>query len=267
MFFMKAWFNQYPLILFFALVFTITWGLWIPATLTKLNGGVSPFGPDQSLGQLGRWAPGLIAMLVTLILAGKQALKTLLWPLGIWRVAIGWYVLAIFIQPMLFLLSKWLDGLLGNTYVVESPLASLPYPIAFVIPIVILSSLPGSFAEELGWRGFALPRLQEKDNAVIASIVLALAWGVWHVPSLLYFGETQPLPILFAVINFVPVTILYTLLYNNTKGSLLLVTLLHVGQQLSNNFLGIIPTMTDDILMWVVAIFLIALYGTQLGKE
>jgi membrane protease YdiL (CAAX protease family) len=109
--------------------------------------------------------------------------------------------------------------------------------------------------------------LQEKANAVIASIVLALAWGVWHVPSLLYFGETQPLPILFAVINFVPVTILYTLLYNKTRSSLLLVTLLHVGQQLSNNFLGIIPTMTDDILMWVVAVSLIALYGTQLGKE
>lgn len=102
---------------------------------------------------------------------------------------------------------------------------------------------------------------------MIASIVLALAWGVWHVPSLLYFGETQPLPILFAVINFVPVTILYTLLYNKTRSSLLLVTLLHVGQQLSNNFLGIIPTMTDDILMWVVAVSLIALYGTQLGKE
>ena len=264
---MKTWFKQFPLILFFMLVFALTWGLWIPATLTKFNGGVSPFGPDQSLGQLGRWAPGLIAMLVTLILAGKQALKALFQPLGIWRVSFGWYVLAMFIQPLLFLVSRWLDGLLGNTYVIESPLASLSYPITFVIPIVILSSLPGSFAEELGWRGFALPRLQERNNAVVASIVLALAWGVWHVPSLLYFGETQPLSILFAVINFVPVTILYTLLYNNTKGSLMLVTLLHVGQQLSNNFLGVIPTMTDDILMWVVAITLIALYGTQLGKE
>ena len=264
---MKTWFKQFPLILFFMLVFALTWGLWIPATLTKFNGGVSPFGPDQSLGQFGRWAPGLIAMLVTLILAGKQALKGLFQPLGIWRVSFGWYVLAMFIQPLLFLVSRWLDGLLGNTYVIESQLASLSYPITFVIPIVILSSLPGSFAEELGWRGFALPRLQERNNAVVASIVLALAWGVWHVPSLLYFGETQPLSILFAVINFVPVTILYTLLYNNTKGSLMLVTLLHVGQQLSNNFLGVIPTMTDDILMWVVAITLIALYGTQLGKE
>jgi hypothetical protein len=68
---MKTWFKQFPLILFFMLVFALTWGLWIPATLTKFNGGVSPFGPDQSLGQLGRWAPGLIAMLVTFKTRGK----------------------------------------------------------------------------------------------------------------------------------------------------------------------------------------------------
>lgn len=255
-----------PLPIFFILTFIITWTMWISATLTKANGGTSILAPDNPVGQLGRWAPGLVAIILTGILAGGKAISGLFRPLKIWRVNIGWYLFALFFQPALFFIAKNIDAILGNSYVVESPLttvAGAQAPIAFVIPVVIISALPGAFMEELGWRGFALPRLQSKNTALIASVILGIIWGLWHIPSLLYFGQTDVLSITLAVVNTIPVVILFTWLFNNTKGSLLLVTLFHASTQYSNNFLGTIPTQTANIIVWLVAIIVVVITGAE----
>ena len=263
----KNLFPNHPVASFFLVAFLITWALWIHAITTKSSGGIWIFAPDQFLGQLARWSPGIAAILVTLVLAGKQGLKSLFQPLGIWRVHIGWYALALLLQPALFFAGRLIDGWLSKSYQIASPFASFSYPLAFVIPVVIISAFPGSFAEELGWRGFALPRMQAKAGPLIASIVLALLWGAWHIPNMVYFGETQVLQFALAAFSFIPVTILYTWVYNNTKGSLLLVTLFHVGQQFSNNFLGILPTLTDDALMWLAAIVVLLTQGVKLQNR
>jgi len=249
--------------IFFILTFAITWTMWFPAALTKLNGGASILGPDNPIGQLGRWAPGIAAIILTTIIAGKQGIGALFRPLKVWRVNIGWYLVALFYQPLLFFFAKWIDSLFGNIYEVVSPLTTVEGPIFFVGLAVVISAIPGAFMEELGWRGFALPRLQIKNNALIASIILGLLWGAWHIPSLIFFGETNTLNIIWSVANFIPVTILFTWLYNNTQGSLLLVTLFHASIQYSNNFLGVIPTETANIVNWLVAIVIMAVFGLK----
>lgn len=250
-------------LLFFLLTFALTWSMWIPATFTKASGGTSILGPDNPVGQLGRWAPGIVAILLVGLTAGKGGIGALFRPIKIWRVNIGWYAFALLFQPVLFFVAKWVDGLFGIHYLVESPLAAtqLPYPVAFVIPSIVISAIPGAFMEELGWRGFALPRLQVKNTALIASVILGLVWGLWHVPSMIFFGEQSALNISVAIINFIPGTILFTWLFNNTRGSLLLVTLFHASTQYSNNFLGVIPTQTANILTWLVAIAVVLFTG------
>lgn len=260
--------NSLPI--FFILTFAITWLMWFPAVLTKLNGGASILGPDNPVGQFGRWAPGIAAIILTGIIAGKQGIGTLFRPLKIWRVNIGWYLVALLYQPLLFLFAKWIDSLFGNTYEVVSPLASvnIDAPIIFVIIGIIISAIPGAFMEELGWRGFALPRLQIKNNALIASVILGLIWGAWHIPSMVFFGETDTLNIIWSVVNFIPLTILFTWLFNNTQGSLLLVTLFHASAQYSNNFLGTVPTETANIVTWLVAIVILFVFGMKnLSKD
>jgi len=264
---MKTWLKNNSLVLFFALTFFITWSLWIPALIVKINGGISVLGPDHPIGQFGRWAPGIAAIVVALFLNGKQGVRSLFRPLSIWRVHIGWYVVALFFQPAVFFVARLVDGLLGNTYQVTSPITSVPYPLAFVIPISIITAFPGAFAEELGWRGFALPRLQDKVNALTASVVLAFVWGIWHLPSIMYSGQSQTWGLVIAVLNFVPITILFTWVYNNTKGSLLLVTLLHIAQQLTNTLLGLIPSATDEILMWLFAGVVVLFFGNEFRKS
>ena len=251
--------------IFFILTFTLTWAMWVPATLNKLNGSASILGPDNPIGQIGRWAPGIAAIILTAIIAGKQGVGALFRPLKIWRVNIGWYLFALFFQPGLFFVSKLIDSVMGNTYDVVSPLASvhIDAPFIFIIIGVIVSAIPGAFMEELGWRRFALPILQTKNNALMASIILGLIWGIWHIPSMIFFGGTNALSILWAVVNFIPVTILFTWLFNNAQGSLLLVTLFHASQQYSNNFLGTIPGGTADIITWLVAIVVLMITGAN----
>jgi membrane protease YdiL (CAAX protease family) len=250
------------LVAFFILTFILTWAMWIPATLTKLNGGASILGPDR-VGQFGRWMPGIVAVILTGIIAGKQGVGALFRPLKIWRVNIGWYLLALLFQPVLFVVAKLIDSLFRKTYEVTSPLTTIDAPIVFVIPVVIISAIPGAFMEELGWRGFALPRLQNKNNALIASGILGLIWGIWHIPSMMFFGETNGLNIGLAVLNTIAPTILFVWLFNNTRGSLLLVTLFHASQQYSNNFLGTIPSGTADIITWLVAVIVLIITGAS----
>jgi len=251
------------LLYFFILTFLITWSMWFPAALTKLGGGTSMLGPD-GLGQFGRWAPGIVAIILTSFSAGKKGIGALFRPLKIWRVNTGWYLFALLFQPILFFIAKWIDVLLGNIYEVNSPLTTgVDAPIAFVIPVVIITAIPGAFIEELGWRGFALPRLQNKNTALVASIILGSIWGVWHIPSMLYFGETNGLTIGLAVLNTIPLAILFTWLFNNTQGSLLLVTLFHASLQYSSNFLGTIPSGTADIITWLVAIIVLIITGAN----
>jgi membrane protease YdiL (CAAX protease family) len=257
--------KRYSPVAFFLLVFAITWALWLPAAMTKLQGGTSLLGPDSPVGQLARWSPGLAAILLSAMLAGVQGVRKLFCPLGIWRVHMGWYLVALLIQPALLFAARWIDDLSGNSSPVVSPLASVSGPLAFVIPVMVLFAVPGSFAEELGWRGFALPALQSRVTAVIASLIIALFWGVWHLPLWLYAGQSGIFEIVLRILNFIPVSILFTWIYNNTRGSLLLVTLLHLSQQLTFAFWGI-PSLTGDMLMWLVAVALVIVYGTHLQK-
>lgn len=259
--------------LFFILTLAISWLAWVPAALAKLNGEPSLFAPEGFIGgALARWMPGIVAVLLALYLGGKVELAALLRPLKTWRVGLGWYLFALLFQVGLFFLARLVDGIRGINPEVVSPLVSVygAEMAALMTPALILSALPGAFAEELGWRGFALPRLQQKTSPLVASLLIAFIWGVWHLPLLVYFGEVPPNDVIgmsIVVLNFVPITLLYTLLYHRTQGSLLLVTLFHLGQQFANNLLGTWPTMTDELITWVLALGVLYLYRKEFLRQ
>lgn len=262
---LSNWITRYQVLLFFLLTLAMSWAIWIPATIAKLHGETTGLAPEGLVGGIARWTPGLIAILLAFLGSGKIGIGKLFQAIKIWRVGLFWYIFALLFQIVIFYMGKTLDTLLGNPYEVISPLNSVyGSQAAIMTPIVILFAFPGAFAEELGWRGYVLPRLQNNLNALLSSITVGIFWGAWHIPLLIYFGDLRANDLsgyLLAVVNIVPVAILYTWIYNNTKGSLLLVTLFHIGQQLSNNLLGILPTYSGDILMWIVAVIIISIEG------
>jgi uncharacterized protein len=94
------------------------------------------------------------------------------------------------------------------------------------LPLLIL----GPLSEELGWRGYALDRLQTRWNALASSLIIGLVWSLWHLPLFLIPGTSQHemgVPFIGFLIKLTSSSVLYTWLYNNTQRSLWSAILLH----------------------------------------
>jgi CAAX protease family protein len=208
--------------LFFALAFAITWGLQLPALLAKAR--IIEGAPDRFmvLVGLGAFGPMLAAMIAAR--AEGTGLKALFGPLGAWRVGARWYLAALALPGGIFVLAAAAWNGLGHA----EPLVYLPDNAAYLAAAVVFP-----FGEEVGWRGFALPRLMTKMGPLAASAVIGVVWTFWHVPMLTLQGVR---PLLYCA--FVPFmvggSVLFTWIYRHTRGSLLLAVLTHVGAHLNN---------------------------------
>lgn len=131
---------------------------------------------------------------------------------------------------------------------------------------LILVNLARGFGEETGWRGFALPRLQTRWSALTSSLVLGLVWALWHFhpANINILGE---FPVLYVLI-VIPATIIFTWLYNNTDGSLLLAIVFHMMLDVAEYIVplglyegDIIKLTINAIMNWIMAVLLIILFG------
>lgn len=105
-------------------------------------------------------------------------------------------------------------------------------PIVLLVPVFIGVLFQAGLAEEIGWRGFALPRLQGRHNALISSLILGVLWALWHYHPLNWSLIGPVLPLHFAAV--VCMTVIVTWVYNNTSGSLLLAVLFHTASNTSD---------------------------------
>lgn len=115
-----------------------------------------------------------------------------------------------------------------------------------LIGYLVYTFFSGPLSEEAGWRGFALPRLQQRYSALTSSLILGVLWTFWHVPIYFLPDATMiPLPIFLPMT--VALTILFTWVYNNTGGSLVATVLMHFFFNFSGAFLaghlGLMPPM------------------------
>ena len=178
--------------------------------------------PNAFFSILGVASPTLAAV-VTLFILREDAGAQLFKPLFQWRTPPFWALIAIGAPLLLALLAAILINLVSN--VPDGFLAAVPWA---SFPGIFIGRLVVNVWEEIGWRGFALPRLQMRVNGLIASLIIGLLWGGWHLP--LYVGSETgqaELPFLLLMANTVLISVVYTWLYNNTRGSLLFVTLFH----------------------------------------
>jgi len=124
-----------------------------------------------------------------------------------------------------------------------------------MVPVALVFTVPNSLGEELGWRGYALPRLQTKYGALAATLILGAFWGVWHVPMWLAWQavDLSPVPIIIKSAHIIPVAAIFTWLFNRSGGSLLLVCLFHASMAAKGYLLPKLPTPTELILVWSLA--------------
>ena len=265
--------KRHPLALYFSLTFCLSWFFWIPGALLFAGTGQAEsllnsrvFILLQTLGAAG---PSLAAIFVVRSLYGRQKLNELFGRFKKWKVGKGWYLVSIFMVPLIALASIGVRGLAGSesfTLPAESPLGQTLDDIGLLglvlsLPVIFVSQLFTSpLLEELGWRGFALPMLQDKFNALGSSLILGLIWGAWHLPLILAYGDN----ILAYLALMIAHTILMSWVFNSTGGSLLIALLFHASLNVSLNVLAIERQDVIQLLLtWAVVALVVVRYGGQ----
>ncbi len=251
--------SKRPVVWFYILAFGIAWLGWIPAVLGSR--GVAPFDASyfQLLLILPAIAPALAAVIVTRATDGSAAGGALFGALVRWRIDPAWYVVAIFGPLVLLFAGRIVTDALRLADVPPVPQGE---PVTLTVAALITSLLANPW-EEVGWRGFALPHLQRRHTALIATLIIGVLWGLWHLPVFFWIGNPMSAyPFLPWFAGTVAVALIYTWLYNSAAGSLLPVTLFHVAL----NTLGVVITgvsVTALAIVYVlVALVLIVLFGS-----
>jgi membrane protease YdiL (CAAX protease family) len=270
----RATTSAFPL-KFVLVAFAFTWFFWLLAMLEARDLISSLPVPAVFFGAFG---PAVAAVVITAQESGRAGLRSLLSRIVRWRVAPFWYGVA-FLGPIVVqLFAMALHVVLGG---------QPPDPLAMVgaLPTVLVTFvymlIQVGIGEEVGWRGYALPRLQSGYGALLSSVILGVIWTLWHLP--LFFNPATGYsitPLWVFLIFMLPVSILITWVFNSTGGSVLIIMILHAMLNASTSPLWrAIPDystreatttavvthlyLVQAAVLWVAAVAVVLVYGSR----
>lgn len=258
-------FKRHPLIIFFLLAFLIPWLIW-GTTIAQSRGLLSFHIPSALVFWIGL---NLATYIAAALSGGWEAVKDVFSRIIRWRFHPVWYLIALLITAVMSLASIAIHRTLGGSHQIgvlmtaDKILPSLLFQIFFFV-----------FTEETAWRGFALPRLQAKYNALTSSLILGVLWGLWHFPLTLIPDTFQSMtPFTGFVLSTIATSILMTWLFNHSRGSVLLAGIFHAAADVAIPYSNV---MTGDLRMfwifiaiqWVVVVVIVLSEGaTYLSRK
>jgi membrane protease YdiL (CAAX protease family) len=260
--------NQNSPWLFFMLTFFWSWFFWIPVII---HGNDILSFPTVMLLAAGGLSPAVSA--IVLVSISKQSSKRReYWKriIDFKRIKAHWYAV-IFLLPILYsVLAFVTHGLLtANTL---SPEISKDFgnPL-MVMSLILITLFFGPIPEELGWRGYALDLLQNRQNALVSSLVLGIFWALWHIPLFFMEGTYQSelglgsLRFWIFLFSLLPTSILFTWIYNNNTNSTLSAILFHF----MINFTGQLFLISTEAKIWefvyiiIISTVVVMISGTK----
>jgi uncharacterized protein len=266
----EAIIRRYPVVTYFALTFLISWtgALAVAAPhlirdepLPKMT-GILMF-PVMLLG------PSFAGVVLTRIVDGKSGLRVLLSQMFRAWVPLRWYT-ALLLPPVL---------VLTVLLILERFVSPVYAPNRFFMGI--LFGIPAGFLEEIGWMGYAFPKMRSESNGLVPSILLGLLWALWHLPVINYLGTATPhgaywLPFFLAFsLAMTGMRVLIAWIYTNTK-SVLLAQLMHVSSTGSLVlFSAARVTAAQEAMwyafygaaLWIVVGIVLKTFGRRLGRH
>lgn len=266
--------KQHELISFFTLVYVCTWlphlldlahqwGILITPVSPTLNNGLTV------VSLIG--GPAGAALVLTAVTGGRAGLKQWIAPLFRWRVGLHWYLLTILSYLIIALLAFGIaevittgpgpslsESMKARLSEMSAGLGLSSDNLISTIPILILYGLiVVPLYEELGWRGYALPRMLKQHSALYAGLVIGVIWGGWHLPNFLLTGTPhEGMPFGGFLLSTVSLSVLMVWVYNSTNGSLLMPVLLHGSLIVASMFVSVLPTTNggDTLPFWISVI-------------
>jgi len=225
----REWIQQRAIVAYVGLAYGITWSLAIIIALSYH--GIVALDVPLALHYILPFGPLLSALVVSWTIGGSSSLREIISRMARWRVRPAWIAVAVLSVWVMFLLSSLILLLTGQGWPdlgVFGQVMYLPY-LTFVGSWFLWIFTYG-IGEETGWRGFLLPRLQNKYSALTSAIIVSIIWAGWHAPMFLYNENLIALGVIgtvFWVVGLMFGSVLLTWLYNNTKGSILMTAIWH----------------------------------------
>ena len=218
------------LTLFLLLTYALTWTMFIVVAVAI----PARTAPGAALVLLGAFAPSIVATSLTWRAGGTPAVRALLGRMLIAGVPVRLYVIALAYRAIVKLVAAGLHRVIAGAW---PPLGT---EAIVLIPLAILVSTPVQAGEEIGWRGFALPRLAERFGLRAASLLLGVIWACWHLPQF-YIADADTYHQSFVVWapQVVAISVALAWMYHRSGGSLLLTMLMHAA---INNTKDIVPS-------------------------
>ncbi|MCS7050759.1 MAG: CPBP family intramembrane metalloprotease [Thermomicrobium sp.] len=254
----RAQVRAHPVAFFVGLTLVLSWAGWLPGALTA-RGWVPSIFPDLAV--LGGIGPAVAAVTVSAVTEGRSSVGQLFRPLLWGRASPLWYALV----PGLWMVVATLAA---------AAVSAAPFPERLVVwfawPAFLfwfVGSCVANVWEEIGWRGFALPRLAERWGDLLASVWLGLVGFVWHLPLLLDpRSSMSQLPWPLQAVFLVGMAVLLTWVYRGTRGSLVFVTAFHalsnavaLGMVHASLFVSSYPVVVGSV--GVSAVLVVLRYG------
>lgn len=265
----KAYLKK-PVTLFLLATFLISWSILILYSLGQAE--LIKFQlPKIFLILFAQFGPLFAVLILVGLFQGKQSLKNLFKRTINFKVGLPWFLFVILVYPIIILISFLINYFLGGD------MPDFPNNGSWIMLVgnfflgLIIGLVFGGLSEEIGWRGFMLTKLQRFTNPLVASIVIAIFWTVWHLePDFLvelftsgwnaFFEKALPI---FGkrFLETLPFTIMMTYVYNRTNGNLLMMIIMHSASNAAISGLPILWTKTPSavhnsyfIIIWVLAI-------------
>ena len=248
---------NYSLVSFFILAYALSWIWTVPLALKSQ--GLIQIDIPYAFHYLAAFGPMLAALIVTWIFDGMESIKDLNGRITKWRVKPVWWLVAV--APLwlysLIAIALWL--LQGRQPHITS-LGQIDFLPNLGPAVLILWIFTFGFGEEIGWRGYALPRLQKGRSALAATFLLWIFWALWHLPMFFYSYELSIIP--GFLIGLLAGAIILTWLYNSTSGSILMVALWHGTFNFTTACIpcktGIFaPAISTVVMIWALALVIL----------
>jgi membrane protease YdiL (CAAX protease family) len=183
-----------------------------------------------------------------------------------WRVAPGWYAVALLLPVAITVVATGLNVLLGAQAPSSAKLGGWTGLVPGFFLLLLIPGLGGAW-EEPGWRGYALPQLQTEHSALLASLILGVLWAFWHLP-LMVVGQINWSDLVLVI----AVSVVVVWVFNNAEGSVLIVMLLHaMNNTISGSFFSPMFSGADSVrlswllaaLWWAVAVVVVVATGPE----
>jgi membrane protease YdiL (CAAX protease family) len=239
----------------------LLWGYWV---IAMPRGGLQLSAAFLACALVGGFAPSLAALVVSGLSGGREAIGALLAPLLRWRIGFKLACFAVLLVPAVTVASVAIQALL---------IGSLRWPDPALLVMALVWPALAAVGEELGWRGFLLPRLEARLGLLPAALVLGVIWGVWHLPAdfIALKGYGDLFFVAFLINGPIVLTahsVIMAWLWRMTGGSTFAAVLYHISITASaiaapsagtDGLPGILAAACGAALMWIAALTLLTI--------